>query len=154
MSSRRLITIPAIKKNAAIPDQLIKKLDGITLIQRAINTAKEITNNILIITDSEEISLIAQRNNIEVYFDNNLTLNSTNIISKIKNIIKEVNTNVILYRANTPLINSNILEKAYQAFLLDTKIIVTSVKNLDKRLLKYNGNTLQNIDNSYFKELK
>ena len=74
MSSRRLITIPAIKKNAAIPDQLIKKLDGITLIQRAINTAKEITNNILIITDSEEISLIAQRNNIEVYFDNNMTL--------------------------------------------------------------------------------
>ena len=36
-----LVVIPAIKKSAVIPDQLIKKLDGITLIQRAINTALE-----------------------------------------------------------------------------------------------------------------
>ena len=40
-----LVVIPAIKKSAVIPDQLIKKLDGITLIQRAINTALEITTN-------------------------------------------------------------------------------------------------------------
>ncbi len=63
-SSQLLIVIPAIKKNAVIPDQLVKKLNGITLIQRAIDTAKEITDNIFIITDSEEISLIAQRNSI------------------------------------------------------------------------------------------
>ncbi len=66
-SSQLLIVIPAIKKNAVIPDQLVKKLNGITLIQRAIDTAKEITDNIFIITDSEEISLIAQRNSIGFY---------------------------------------------------------------------------------------
>ena len=42
----KLIVIPAIKKNAAIPDQLIKKLNGITLIQRAIDTALELANSV------------------------------------------------------------------------------------------------------------
>ena len=85
----RLIVIPAFKKNAAIPDQLIKKLDGITLIQRAINTASEITNNILIITDSKEISLIAERNKVEFYLDDKLAINFTNILEKIKDIVKD-----------------------------------------------------------------
>ena len=40
-----LVVIPAMKKNAVIPDQLIKKLDGITLIQRAIDTTKKLTKN-------------------------------------------------------------------------------------------------------------
>ncbi len=53
-----LLVIPAIKKNAVIPDQLVRKLNGVTLFQRAINTALDITNKILVVTDSEEISLI------------------------------------------------------------------------------------------------
>ena len=65
-----LIVISAIKKNAVIPDQLIKKLDGISLIQRAINMILEITSNKsqgLILTDSDEISLMVKRNNISGY---------------------------------------------------------------------------------------
>ena len=38
--TRRCIVIPAIKKNAVIPDQLVKRLAGVTLIQRAIDTAR------------------------------------------------------------------------------------------------------------------
>ena len=48
---RLLIVIPAIQKNAVIPDQLIKKLNGISLIQRAIDTSKKLSENVLIITD-------------------------------------------------------------------------------------------------------
>ena len=151
----RLIVIPAIKKNAAIPDQLIKKLDGITLIQRAINTASEITNNILIITDSKEISLIAERNKVEFYLDDKLAINFTNILEKIKDIVKDKKQkNIILYRANTPLVNSNILKEAYQEFLLNTKFILTSVKKLDKQIFKYKDNSQVNLENNYFKELK
>jgi spore coat polysaccharide biosynthesis predicted glycosyltransferase SpsG/CMP-N-acetylneuraminic acid synthetase len=150
-----LLIIPAIKKNAVIPDQLIKKLDGITLIQRAINTAKKITNKILIITDSEEISLISNRNNIEFYFDNNLTLSSINIIDTTKSIIRKYKEqNIILYRANTPLVSSTILLEAYDTFLKQDDCILTSVKNLDRQLLKYENDTLSNSKNRYFKELK
>ena len=150
-----LLVIPAIKKNAVIPDQLIKKLNGITLIQRAINTSLELTNNILIITDSQEISLIAKRNNIEFYLDEKLTLNSSNIIEKVRDIIQDKKRkNIIIYRANTPLVNSEILNKAFLNFLLDTKSILSSVKNLDKEIFKYEDNNLINIENNYFKELK
>ena len=150
-----LLVIPAIKKNAVIPDQLIKKLNGITLIQRAINTAYELTNNILIITDSQEISLIAERNEIEFYYDVRLAIDSFNIIEKVKTIVgKTTQKNIILYRANAPLINSSILKKAYQEFLLDTKSILISVRFLDKQILQYEDTNLISIKNNYFKELK
>ena len=38
----RCIVIPAIKKNAVIPDQLVKKLAGVTLMERAIHTARAV----------------------------------------------------------------------------------------------------------------
>ncbi len=150
-----LLIIPAIKKNAVIPDQLIKKLNGITLIQRAINTAKEITDNILIITDSQEISLIAQRNNIEFYKDYDLTLNSDNILEKIKIIIKNrVEKKIIIWRAKTPLVSSDILKEAYQEFSFNDNYILTSVKKLNKQIFKYTNKSLVKIENNYFEELK
>jgi len=155
LNSQLLIVIPAIKKNAIIPDQLIKKLNGITLIQRAINTAKEITNNIRIITDSEEISLIAIRNSVEFYKDATIKLNSNNIIDVTLNIIKDKEfENIILYRANTPLVNMEILIEAYSEFLKDRDSILTSVKELDRGLLEYKMDGLVRVNDSYLKELK
>ena len=149
------VVIPAIKKNAIIPDQLIKKLNGITLIQRAINTAKEITQNIFIITDSEEISLIAQRNSIEFYRDAKLKLNSNNILDVTLKVLKNRDIkNILLYRANTPLIGSEILIDAYNEFLKKSQYILTSVKKLDRELLQYKNNSLSRVENSYFQELK
>ena len=58
--TRRCIVIPAIKKNAVIPDQLVKRLAGVTLIQRAIDTARGVVpaHDVVVVTDSQEISLI------------------------------------------------------------------------------------------------
>ena len=60
---KRCIIIPAIKKNAVIPDQLVKKLAGVTLIERAIETARAVAQgkDIYVLTDSQEISLICER---------------------------------------------------------------------------------------------
>lgn len=153
-----LVVIPAIKKNAIIPDQLIKKLNGITLIQRAINTGLELTtrDNILIITDSEEISLISERNRIEYHKDPTLSLNSENILHIVSEIVTgKVQKNILLYRANTPLVNSAILRQAYKNFLLDTNIILTSVKNEERKLLKLENNILISMNHDdYFEELK
>ena len=69
------IFIPALKKETIFQDDLVKKLDGVTLVQRAINKAKKLSvnkQNIHLLTDSEEISLIAQRNGVEVYLDSSL----------------------------------------------------------------------------------
>jgi spore coat polysaccharide biosynthesis predicted glycosyltransferase SpsG/CMP-N-acetylneuraminic acid synthetase len=152
-----LIVIPAIKKSAVIPDQLIKKLNGITLIQRAINIALEITpnENILVVTDSEEISLICERNKIKFYKDSKLSFTSENILNIILKILNEFSyENVLLYRANTPLIDSDVLKDAYKQFLKYQKYILTSVKKGEKSLFQMKDNLLQKFNDEYYKELK
>lgn len=153
-----LVVIPAIKKNAVIPDQLIKKLNGITLIQRAINTSLELTNhqNILIITDSAEISLIAERNGVGYFKDPGLSINSENILDTTVNIVKNhPHDHILLYRANTPLLTYQILYDAYQKYLTDTTAILTSVKKGDKKLLHFAENHLISLNHvDYFEELK
>ncbi len=69
-----LIVIPALKKSVAFPDDLVKKLAGVTLIQRAITLAKSIVpdNQIMVMTDSEEINLICMRQGVVSYFDKEL----------------------------------------------------------------------------------
>lgn len=153
-----LVVIPAIKKSAVIPDQLIKKLDGITLIQRAINTALEITTNenILVVTDSEEISLICERNNVQSFREANLKFSSENILDSILSIIKnKQQSNILLYRANTPLVESEILKEAYSYFLKNTGYILTSVKSEKRKLLQLENELLKKVsDKEYFEELK
>lgn len=152
------LIIPAIKKNAVIPDQLIKKLDGITLIQRAINTAKKLTtnNNIFILTDSEEISLISERNGINYFYDSKLYIDSNNIIEITSKITSKLDqNNIIIYRANAPLVNDEILKEAYGMFLEDESVILTSVRKENKKLLKKENKSIFNIKkDSYYEEIK
>jgi spore coat polysaccharide biosynthesis predicted glycosyltransferase SpsG/CMP-N-acetylneuraminic acid synthetase len=153
-----LVVIPAMKKNAVIPDQLIKKLDGITLIQRAIDTTKKLTknSNIIVLTDSEEISLISKRNGVDFYYDNKISLNSNNIIDISSKLTKELKQkNILIYRANSPLVNNEILAKAYQLFLEDESAVLISVRHENKRLLKKGEEISIYIDkDNYFEEVK
>ena len=57
---RRCVVIPAIKKNAVIPDQLVKRLAGKTLIQRALDTALAVApgRDVIVVTDSDEIDAL------------------------------------------------------------------------------------------------
>jgi cytidine 5'monophosphate N-acetylneuraminic acid synthetase len=142
-----LLVIPAIKKNAVIPDQLVRKLNGVTLFQRAINTALDITNKILVVTDSEEISLICDRNGINFYKDKDLRLNSENILEIIYSIVKSYKEdNIFLYRANTPLVDSEILKDAYATFKRDSLKILMSVKSNNKNIFFMENDTLKPIE--------
>jgi len=153
-----LVVIPAIKKSAVIPDQLIKKIDGITLIQRAINTVKKLTisNNIFIITDSEEISLISERNGIDYFYNNKLSIDSENIIRITSDATKKLNQkNILIYRANAPLVDESILKEAYGIFLEDESKILTSVRKENKELLKKENSLFVNIKkDEYYEEIK
>lgn len=153
-----LVVIPAIKKNAVIPDQLIKKLNGITLIQRAINTALMLTtsNHIFVITDSEEISLICERNSITYYRKKELLINSDNILDIVSTLTKEYKEeNILLFRANTPLVDGDLLKEAYDIFLKNNSYILTSVKHGNRKLLEIENTNIINTNLiNYFEELK
>ncbi len=157
-----LLVIPAIKKNAVIPGQLIKKLNNVTLIQRAINTALESTKreNIYIVTDSEEISLICERNNIAYFHNNLLSLNSNTILEDLQKILNKfigIYKHMILYRANTPLVRSSDIDDAYTQFLLDPAKTIISVKQQDyKSIYSYDDKCLylQDSERKLYKEVK
>ncbi|MBI5523534.1 MAG: cytidine 5'-phosphate N-acetylneuraminic acid synthetase [Desulfarculus sp.] len=103
------VIIPAVKKEGSIPDQLVKKLAGVTLIQRALNKALRLTapQHILVVTDSQEISLIAQRNGVPFVRDADLRLNHGWILKDIGPHIQETARRypyTVIYRPTAPLI--------------------------------------------------
>ncbi len=103
------LIIPAVKKEGSIPDQLVKKLDGVTLIQRALNKAKRLTapEHILVVTDSQEISLIAQRNGVPFVRDAELRLNHNWILKDIGPHMEATARRypyTVIYRPTAPLI--------------------------------------------------
>jgi len=139
MLRERCIIIPAVKKAAVIPDQLVKKLAGITLIQRAINTAKEMvrTPDIHVLTDSEEISLICMRNHVKYHHDKTLRFCSPDILRELKPYIETVAAqyeNIIIYRASSPLVDHCDIEKGYHDFLEQCADILVTLKSQEQRL--------------------
>ncbi len=141
MSDKRCIIIPAIKKNAVIPDQLVKKLAGVTLIQRALNTAKALVpdKDIYVITDSEEISLICVRNGVNYHYDKTLRFRSDDILRELKGFIQkqsETYEYLLIYRPSSPLVDHWDIQKAYEAFIQSQADILVTLKKQEQRLWK------------------
>ncbi len=127
-----LVVIPAIKKRVAFPDDLIKKIGGITLIQRAINKSKEFSLNICVVTDSEEIKLISERSNVDCYYDKSLNPNFSRQLIELypifKNIIKK-NSVLICLSPYCPMLKSSLITEAYDKFILEScNIMVTTTE--------------------------
>jgi len=146
--------IIAFKKHANIPNQLVKKLNGITLIQRAINVALNVTstNNILMITDSEEISLIAERNEVKYFYNPKLDIPYANIFSELKklDLLKKYINNqkdIIIYQSNTPVTTYEEIIDAYIYF---------QQTSLDKMLVSGRNSTKKFYENTQdgLKEIK
>ena len=131
--TRRCIVIPAIKKNAVIPDQLVKRLAGVTLIQRAIDTARGVVpaHDVVVVTDSQEISLICERNGVRVHYNAGLRFTSLDIITEMKSILRELGNDyghIIIYRASCPLLTWVDIDDAYKTFLENEADCLVTVK--------------------------
>lgn len=139
MKQERCIIIPAIKKNAVIPDQLVKKLAGITLIQRALDTANALVpgKDIYVVTDSEEITLICQRNGVCFHYDKSLRINSTDILRELKFFIgkqAEFYDHILIYRASSPLVNHQDIQNGYDLFIKKKADILVTLKKQQQRI--------------------
>ena len=137
--TRRCIVIPAIKKNAVIPDQLVKRLAGVTLIQRAIDTARGVVpaRDVIVVTDSQEISLICERNGVRAHYNAGLRFTSLDIISEMKSILCELGNDyghIIVYRASCPLLTWVDIDDAYRRFLEDEADCLVTVKSVRHRI--------------------
>lgn len=141
IKKERCIIIPAIKKNAVIPDQLVKRLNGVTLIQRALNTAKTLLQgeDIYVVTDSEEISLICQRNGVCYHYEQSLRFNSSNILRELKFFIEKQTVHynhILIYRATSPLVDHKDIQQGYNIFLNEDADILVTLKKQEHRIWK------------------
>ncbi len=136
---QRCIIIPAVKKNAVIPDQLVKKLAGKTLIARALETACKVLPcaDVLVVTDSDEIRLICDRAGVRSHFDPAFGITSSNIVAALRPMLEAeaaAYNDLIIYRPSSPLITTQDIEEAYAAFRSGNNPCLTTVTSMRRRL--------------------
>ncbi len=146
-----IIVIPAIKKTVAFQDDLVKKLGGISLIQRAINKALRVEdnkNNIYLLTDSDEIRLIAERNKINSFWNPELVLNGMIGNKFIINYLKKLQINChyfLLLSPYVPLLEVEIILDAFQVFKKSQSNILKPIKKIKKNIYSKKNISLYEI---------
>lgn len=146
----RCIVIPAIKKNAAIPDQLVKKLAGVTLMERALNTARACARgaDIITLTDSEEIGLICDRAGVRHVRNPALRFRSWNIVDEMQDLLcglAQEYRHCVILRASCPLLTWVDLEDAWKRYLASGADSLVTVKNVRQRLWRANGESAESL---------
>ncbi len=146
----RCIIIPAIKKNAVIPDQLVKKLAGVTLIERGIGTARDVCppEDVYVLTDSQEIELICERAGVGCRRNKDLKFTSLNIVAEMRDVLGELAQkygHCIVLRASCPLITWVDVEDAWHRYLEAGADSLVTVKSVHQRIWGVQGRNLEHL---------
>ena len=147
---RRCIVIPAIKKNAVIPDQLVKRLAGVTLIQRAIDTARSVAEaaDIVVVTDSQEIALVCERNGVRHHYNASLRFTSLDIVRELRGVLEELAAtypHLVIYRASCPLLTGHDIDDAFDRFVREGADVLVTVKSIRQRVWEKRDGSLDAI---------
>ena len=146
----RCIVIPAIKKNAVIPDQLVKKLAGVTLVERAINTARGVLagDDIMVLTDSQEIALICERAGVRQHWNKDLRFTGLDIVAEMRGLLAELAAeyeNCVILRASCPLLTWVDVEDAWRRFREAGADSLVTVKSMRQRIWNVHGEGLESL---------
>lgn len=119
---RVAVVIPAVKKSVAFPDDLVKKLAGVALIQRAIDKAVDtfFPEGVWVATDSEEIRLICDRSGVGCYYDPSLRLDEEAYLESLAPALRRVAEqweHLLVLSPYVPLIGVEQLRAAYRHFV-------------------------------------
>ncbi len=129
----RIIVIPAVKKDVAFDNDLVKRIAGVMLIQRALDLACtiELKENIWVITDSQEIELLCQRQGISCYRDSMLKLKE-DVIKNLEDIISGLpsSEHLMLLWPYCPLIKKDTILKAWGHYLKSGEHPTISVRKV------------------------
>ena len=146
----RCIIIPAIKKNAVIPDQLVKKLAGVTLIERGIGTARDVCppEDVYVLTDSQEIELICERAGVGCRRNKDLKFTTLNIVAEMRAVLGEPAQkyeHCIVLRASCPLLTWVDVEDAWHKYLEAGADSLVTVKSVHQRIWGVQGRNLEHL---------
>ncbi len=147
---RRCVVIPAVKKNAVIPDQLVKRLAGVTLIDRAIATARAVApaEDVYVLTDSQEISLISERAGVGFRRESALKFKSLNIVAEMRGVLEELAglyEHCVILRASCPLVTWVDVEDAWHHYLAADCDSLVTVKSVQQRVWSVQGKNIETL---------
>ena len=145
------VLIPALSRQAVFQDDLIKMHAGQSLVERALTRARslELTErDIIVLTDSEEICLIAERNGASPIYNDR---QSTDLFGILKRLLSgSVDSSydivdVLVLSPYVPLLTSEELVAAYQSFILSDADVLRPVRHECHRLFSDQNCTLQEL---------
>ena len=128
-----LIFIPAFKKLTHFQDDLVRKLDGTPLVQRAVDKALETdlpSSAVHLLTDSEEIALFGERSGIRTFRDAECSWNRTALTGVLGQYISGVensNTISMLLSPYAPLLKTATLMQAITVFINSNKDVLQAI---------------------------
>lgn len=115
-----VVVIPAVKKNVAFPDDLVKKLAGVTLLQRVIDNAARAFSRpqVHVVTDSEEIRLLCQRLGVTAIYDAGLRLDPQDYLAALRPHLAPLaaDDDVLLLSPYVPMMGAEELRAAYRKY--------------------------------------
>ncbi len=141
------VIIQAVKKNVAFTDDLVKKLAGISLVQRSINKAKEITSDehIYVVTDSEEICLICQRNGITELFEKDIKLRPDSALKDMSPLLRTIASrysDLIILSPYAPLLDMEEVRVSRERYKADEGKLLIPVKREGGRDFRWDGKNM------------
>ncbi len=146
----RCIVIPAIKKNAVIPDQLVKRLAGVTLMERALNTARACApgEDIVVLTDSQEISLICERAGVRHSWNRDLRFTSLDIVGEMRGLLENLSRDYehcLILRASCPLLTWVDMEDAWRRYRESGADSLVTVRSVRQRIWRAQGDSMESL---------
>lgn len=133
--------IPAVKKRGAFADDLVKKLAGISLVQRSIDKVCCLVapEHVWVVTDSEEIGLIAERSNVnccywkDILADRNES--SDGLVTFLGN-LSQTYRDLIVISPYTPLVTSDDISNAYSIFRSQGGDVLVTLREKTHRIYR------------------
>ena len=146
----RCIVIPAVKKHAVIPDQLIKRLAGVTLMERAIHTARGVLpgEDIIVLTDSQEISLLCERAGVRFCCRPELRFTSLDIVADMGDLLADLARSYqhcIILRASCPLLTWVDVEDAWKCYRAAEAGRLVTVRAVRQRIWNVHNGHLHSL---------
>jgi len=145
---RAVVFIPAFRKNARFQDDLLRKLYGVSLVQRVIDKAQLLgckKDSIHLLTDAEEIALIGKRNNLRVFCRETLELENADVVGEFREYLtaaEQHRTISVLLSPYAPLLATEIVQEAGKAFLKSEFQVLKPVRVVKRTLFDNESYTL------------
>jgi spore coat polysaccharide biosynthesis predicted glycosyltransferase SpsG len=140
---RITIFIPALRSEERFQNDLLRKLDGISLIQRAINKAQvlsDLNSTVHVLTDSEEVALVASRNNVKFFFQPGLILNEFDLSSATKQYLLAAERGgkvCLVLSPYAPLLEPDVVRQALKVFAQGEASVLKPARVIFRRVFDW-----------------